>query len=173
MPFKKSEIIVTRKLPDPVEARMKELFNVRLNVDDRAMSRDELLKAVKTANCLVPTVTDKIDSSLLSQAGDQLKLIANFGNGVDNIDVAADGSLWIAGHPKVIDLIRHFASRGEKPAPSQVYILPMDNGLLGEPVDIFTSLGEDLSASSVAAEHNGKIYMGGITPRKMLVCEPG
>lgn len=93
--------------------------------------------------------------------------------GVDNIDVAADGSLWIAGHPKVIDLIRHFASRGEKPAPSQVYILPVDNGLLGEPVDIFTSLGDNLSASSVAAEHNGKIYMGGITPRKMLVCEPG
>jgi arylesterase/paraoxonase len=49
----------------------------------------------------------------------------------------------------------------------------MDNGVLAEPVDIFTSVGEDLSASSVAAEHNGKIYMGGITPRKMLVCQPG
>lgn len=92
---------------------------------------------------------------------------------VDNIDVAEDGSVWVAGHPKVIDLIMHFASKGEKPAPSKVYVLPMDNGLLAEPVDIFTSTGDDLSASSVAAEHNGKIYMGGITPRKMLVCEPG
>lgn len=93
--------------------------------------------------------------------------------GVDNVDVAADGSVWVAGHPKVIDLIRHFASKGEKPAPSQVYLIPVDNGVLAEPVDIFTSMGDDLSASSVAVEHNGKIYMGGITPRKMLVCQPG
>ncbi|ARN75815.1 SMP-30/gluconolactonase/LRE family protein [Oceanicoccus sagamiensis] len=97
--------------------------------------------------------------------------------GVDNIDVAVDGAVWVAGHPKVIDLIGHFASQGEKPAPSQVYILPLDtmanDGSLAAPVDIFTSLGDDLSASSVAAEHQGKFYIGGITPKKMLVCTPG
>lgn len=97
----------------------------------------------------------------------------DLGMGVDNIDVAEDGGVWVAGHPKVIDLIGHFISQGQKPAPSQVYLLPMDNGALGEPVDIFTSVGDNLSASSVAVEHRGKIYMGGITPRKMLVCQPG
>lgn len=97
--------------------------------------------------------------------------------GVDNIDVAEDGSVWVAGHPKVIDLIGHFASKGEKLAPSQVYVLALDtisaDGSLAAPVDLFTSLGDDLSASSVAVEHGGKFYIGGITPTKMLVCEPG
>ena len=91
----------------------------------------------------------------------------------DNIDVAEDGSVWVAGHPQVITLIKHFLTKGETTARSQVYVLPMDNGLLADPVDIFTSSGDDLSASSVAAEHNGKIYIGGVTPRKILVCEPG
>ncbi len=97
--------------------------------------------------------------------------------GVDNIDVAADGTVWVAGHPKVMALISHFASQGENPAPSQVYVLPLDtmanDGTLAAPVDMFTSLGDDLSASSVAAEFQGKFYLGGITPKKMLVCQPG
>jgi arylesterase/paraoxonase len=93
---------------------------------------------------------------------------------VDNIDVAADGGVWVAGHLKVIDLIRHFISKGERPAPSQVYLLPAaDNGKLQQPIDMFTSLGDDLSASSVAIEFGGKFYMGGITPRHFLVCQPG
>jgi glyoxylate reductase len=66
---------------------MRELFDARLNVDDRPMSVTQLTEAVKTADVLVPTVTDRIDRSLISQAGPQLKLIANFGNGVDNIDL--------------------------------------------------------------------------------------
>jgi arylesterase/paraoxonase len=105
----------------------------------------------------------------------ELSHISSIGLGMapDNIDVAEDGSVWVAGHPRVLALIKHFISKGEKSAPSRVYVLPMDNGLLADPVDIFTSSGDDLSASSVAAEHNGKIYIGGITPRKMLVCEPG
>ena len=86
---KKPVVIVTRKLPDPVETRMRELFNTKLNLSDNAMTKDELVEAVKSADVLVPTVTDTIDSDLIEQAGDQLKLIANFGNGVDNIDVAA------------------------------------------------------------------------------------
>jgi glyoxylate reductase len=80
-------VIVTRRLPDVVETRMRELFDARLNIDDRPMSRDELIEAAKKAQVLVPTVTDRIDSGVLSQAGDQLKLIAQFGTGVDNIDL--------------------------------------------------------------------------------------
>ena len=85
---KKPLVIVTRKLPDSVELRMRELFDARLNADDKPMSAAQLAEAVKTADVLVPTVTDEIDASVLSKAGEQLKLIANFGNGVDNIDVA-------------------------------------------------------------------------------------
>ena len=90
MPGKKKPLVViTRKLPDPVETRMRELFDARLNVEDRPMTQPELVAAVKEADVLVPTVTDQIDAALIAQAGDNLKLIANFGNGVDKIDVAA------------------------------------------------------------------------------------
>ena len=83
----KPTVIVTRKLPQPVEARMRELFDARLNEDDTPMTRDELIHAVETATVLVPTVTDRIDRAVLSRAGPDLKLIANFGTGVDNIDL--------------------------------------------------------------------------------------
>jgi glyoxylate reductase len=73
--------------PDIVETRMRELFNTRLNADDHPFSHAELIAAAKDAEVLVPTVTDRIDKAVITQAGDQLKLIANFGNGVDNIDV--------------------------------------------------------------------------------------
>ncbi|MFZ1815467.1 MAG: D-glycerate dehydrogenase [Rhizobiaceae bacterium] len=89
MPRNKPLVVVTRKLPDAVETRMRELFDTELNLDDHPMSQAELVNAVKKANVLVPTVTDRIDQALISQAGENLKLIANFGNGVDNIDVAA------------------------------------------------------------------------------------
>jgi glyoxylate reductase len=85
---KKPLVVVTRKLPDSVETRMRELFDARLNLDDKPMSHADLAEAAKIADVLVPTVTDRIDASVLSQSGDKLKLIANFGNGVDNIDVA-------------------------------------------------------------------------------------
>jgi glyoxylate reductase len=84
---KKPLVIVTRKLPDAVETRMRELFDARLNIDDKPLSAAELADAVKAAQVLVPTVTDRIDRALIAQAGHQLKLIANFGNGVDNIDL--------------------------------------------------------------------------------------
>src|SRR5437016_1093598 len=86
---KKPLVVVTRKLPDRVETRMRELFDARLNLDDKPMSQAELAEAARTADVLVPTVTDRLDGTVLAKAGDQLKLIANFGNGVDNIDVAA------------------------------------------------------------------------------------
>jgi glyoxylate reductase len=85
--MKKPLVIVTRKLPDVVETRMRELFDARLNIDDKPMTQAQLIEAMKTADVLVPTVTDRIDRSVLAQAGPQLKLIANFGTGVDNIDL--------------------------------------------------------------------------------------
>jgi glyoxylate reductase len=88
MPKKKPLVVVTRRLPDMVETRMRELFDARLNVEDRALSQNELAEAVKMADVLVPTITDRIDNGVLAQAGPNLKLIANFGNGVDHIDVA-------------------------------------------------------------------------------------
>jgi glyoxylate reductase len=84
---KKPLVIVTRKLPDTIETRMRELFDARLNLDDKPLSQAELVEAVKTADVLVPTVTDRVDSAVLGQSGERLRLIANFGNGVDNIDV--------------------------------------------------------------------------------------
>ena len=85
---KKPLVIVTRKLPDTIETRMRELFDARLNIEDKPFTQAQLVEAVKTADVLVPTVTDHIDKAVLGQTGEQLRLIANFGNGVDNIDVA-------------------------------------------------------------------------------------
>ncbi|MGB7287038.1 MAG: D-glycerate dehydrogenase [Salaquimonas sp.] len=104
MPHQKPKIIVTRKLPNSVEARMGELFDTRFNLEDVPFSRAQLIDAVKTAQCLVPCVTDKIDRSVISQAGEQLKLIANFGNGVDNIDVdaAAEIGITVTNTPNVL-----------------------------------------------------------------------
>ena len=87
MPHSRPLVIVTRRLPDVIETRMKELFEVRLNLDDRPFSQEELRAAVKEAEILVPTVTDKIDAAILNEAGPQLKLIASFGTGVDHIDL--------------------------------------------------------------------------------------
>ncbi|ROT97753.1 2-hydroxyacid dehydrogenase [Histidinibacterium lentulum] len=81
-------VVVTRRLPEAVEARMGELFDVRLNPDDAPMDRAALVAAMQGADVLVPTITDRIDAGLLGQAGDRLKLIANYGAGVDHIDVA-------------------------------------------------------------------------------------
>ena len=86
---KKPLVIVTRKLPDSVETRMRELFDARLNLDYKPLTQAQLGEAVKAADVLVPTVTDRIDAGVLKEAGPNLKLIANFGNGVDNIDVQA------------------------------------------------------------------------------------
>ena len=89
MAKKKPLVVITRKLPDVIETRLMELFDVRLNVDDEAMSEAELTEAVKTADVLVPTITDTIDAKLIAAAGKKLKLIANYGTGVDHIDLAA------------------------------------------------------------------------------------
>ena len=93
---KKPLVVITRKLPDPVETRMRELFDTRLNIDDKPMSREALAAAMQEADVLVPTITDRIDDKLIAGAGANLKLIANFGNGVEHIDVVAAGKKGIA-----------------------------------------------------------------------------
>ena len=88
MTKKRLSVVVTRRLPDAVETRLSELFDVKLRLDDVPMTRTELSQAMKTADVLVPTISDEIDAAMIGQAGEQLKLIANYGAGVDNIDVA-------------------------------------------------------------------------------------
>lgn len=82
------KVIVTRKLPDAVETRMRELFDAELNLEDRPFAPEDLVAAMSRADVLVPTVTDRLDAKLISRAGERLRLIAQFGAGVDNIDVA-------------------------------------------------------------------------------------
>ena len=101
---KKPIVVITRKLPDQVETRMRELFDARLNVEDQPMTQPGLVAAVREADVLVPTVTDRIDAALIAQAGENLKLIANYGNGVDNIDVvaAAGKGITVTNTPNVL-----------------------------------------------------------------------
>jgi glyoxylate reductase len=86
---KKPLVVVTRRLPEHIETRMRELFDARLNVDDRPMSESEIVEAMGEADVLVPTITDPINAPIIAQAGDRMKLIANFGTGVDHIDVTS------------------------------------------------------------------------------------
>jgi len=88
MPAPRLSVVVTRRLPEPVETRMRELFDVDLRDPDTKMTRDELGAALRRADVIVPCVTDQIDAALLAQAGEKLKLIANYGAGIDHIDVA-------------------------------------------------------------------------------------
>ena len=101
---KKPIVIVTRKLPDVVEERMSELFDARFNSDDTPMTHAQLVAAAKEADVLVPTVTDRIDRGVLSQAGPQLRLIANFGTGVDNVDLdtARNRAITVTNTPGVL-----------------------------------------------------------------------
>ncbi len=95
MPEKRLKVIVTRRLPPVVEARLAELFDTTLNREDVPLTRQELVQAMQRADVLVPTITDTIDAGMLAQAGPQLKLIANYGVGVDHIDVATARSRGI------------------------------------------------------------------------------
>lgn len=87
MPGTHLKVVVTRKLPEPVETRLSELFDVTLNETDALMDRKQLADALREADVLIPTICDQIDSRLIAGAGDQLKLIANYGAGFDHIDV--------------------------------------------------------------------------------------
>jgi len=89
MAVRKPKVVVTRRLPDLVETRMRELFDAELNLTDEPLSQAALADAMQRADVLAPTITDRIDKKVIEQAGPQLKLIANFGAGVDHIDVTA------------------------------------------------------------------------------------
>ena len=104
MPTERLSVIVTRRLPEVVETRMTELFDVSLRSEDTPMTREALADAMRRADVLVPTITDMIDASLLGQAGTKLKLIANFGAGVDNIDVqtARQRGILVSNTPGVL-----------------------------------------------------------------------
>ena len=97
-------VVVTRKLPEPVETRMRELFEVTLNESDAPMSPEALGEAMRTAHVLVPTLTDRIDQRLLAHAGENLRLIANYGAGVDHIDVetARSRGILVSNTPGVL-----------------------------------------------------------------------
>jgi glyoxylate reductase len=101
---KKLTVVITRKLPDPVETRMRELFDARLNVDDHPMSETELRAAMQEADVLVPTVTDRITAEMIEGAGEQLKLISSYSNGVDHIDTgaAAKRGIIVTNTPNVL-----------------------------------------------------------------------
>ena len=98
------KVVVTRRLPEPVETRMRELFDVTLNETDQPMGAEALRAAMKTADVLVPTLTDRIDQGLLAQAGPNLHLIANYGAGVDHIDVetARSRGILVSNTPDVL-----------------------------------------------------------------------
>ena len=93
-----------RKLPDAIETRMMELFEVELNLDDHSLARDEVIAAVKRADVLVPTVTDKLDAGVLNASGENLRLIATFGTGIDNVDleVACRRGITVTNTPDVL-----------------------------------------------------------------------
>ncbi|MEQ9348683.1 MAG: NAD(P)-dependent oxidoreductase, partial [Thalassospira sp.] len=104
MTKKKPLVVVTRKLPEAIETRMMELFDARLNIDDAPMSKADLINAVKEADVLVPTVTDRIDAAVLAHAGPNLRLIANFGTGVDHVDLqtARSRGITVTNTPDVL-----------------------------------------------------------------------
>lgn len=103
-PQKKLNVVVTRKLPGVVELRLKELFGAQLNMTDQPFSPDQLAEAVATADILVSTVTDRIDGRVLARAGENFRMIAQFGAGVDNIDVqsATQRGITVTNTPGVL-----------------------------------------------------------------------
>ena len=104
MPAQRLSVVVTRRLPEPVETRLKELFDVELRDPDTPMTREELADAMRRADVLVPTITDEIDAGLLGQAGERLRLIANYGAGVDHLDVttARQRGILVSNTPGVL-----------------------------------------------------------------------
>ncbi|SPF77938.1 2-hydroxyacid dehydrogenase [Pseudoprimorskyibacter insulae] len=104
MPSKRLSVVVTRRLPEVVETRLSELFNAKLRDSDEPMSREDLVAAMQSADVLVPTLTDRIDAGMIGQAGPDLKLIANYGAGVDHIDVdtARTNGIMVSNTPGVV-----------------------------------------------------------------------
>ena len=105
MKLSNPSVVITRKLPEMVEDRMLELFvNVNQNIDDAPYSRDQLQEALESCDILVPTLTDELDLELLSNPKNTVKLIANFGNGTDHIDIqsARNAGIVVTNTPNVL-----------------------------------------------------------------------
>jgi glyoxylate reductase len=104
MPSARPSVVLTRRLPDVVETRLKELFDVTLRDTDHPMTRDELAQTMRGADVLVPTITDQIDAAMIAGAGARLKMIANYGAGVDHIDVlsARQRGVLVSNTPGVV-----------------------------------------------------------------------
>ncbi len=104
MSEKRLKVVVTRRLPGPVELRLKELFDTELNESDTALTAGQLVDAVQRADVLVSTVTDQVDGRVLAQAGERLRLIAQFGAGIDNVDVqsAVQRGITVTNTPGVL-----------------------------------------------------------------------
>lgn len=83
------KVIATRRLPEAVEARMATLFDAGLNESDAPLGRDALGAAMADCDALAISLTDRIDGDLIRGAGTRLKLIANYGAGIDNVDLSA------------------------------------------------------------------------------------
>ena len=137
---KKPLVVVTRKLPDSIETRMRELFDARLNLDDTPMTPEQIADAVRTADVLVPTVTDLINEDLLKDPECKLRMIANFGNGVDNIDVIAAHArgITVTNTPKVLTDAKnqHAASTAtEQKRPNAINSPPAERPQLGSRVE--------------------------------------
>ncbi|WP_108262520.1 2-hydroxyacid dehydrogenase [Mangrovicoccus ximenensis] len=98
------KVVVTRRLPEAVEKRLADLFDTTLREDDTPMTKAELIEAIRTADVLVPTVTDQIDAGMIAQAGPNMKLFANYGAGVDHIDVrtARQRGILVSYTPNVV-----------------------------------------------------------------------
>ena len=89
MPHRRLKVGVTRKLPQAVETRLAALFDVAFNADDAPLSREELVALARDVDVLAPTLGDTLDAAFFEAAGERMKLIANFGAGVDHIDITA------------------------------------------------------------------------------------
>jgi glyoxylate reductase len=89
MPHRPLKVAVTRKLPDVVEARLDALFDVSFNRSDAPMARNDLAALAQSVDVLAPTIGDHLDADFFKAKGERLRLVANFGAGVDHIDVAA------------------------------------------------------------------------------------
>ena len=101
---KQFKVAVTRQLPEPVETRMKELFDVNLSNSPYPLTRKQLLEIVQDCDVLVPTIGDKIDGNFIKESGKKLKLIANYGVGFDHIDVlnATKRGITVTNTPNVL-----------------------------------------------------------------------
>src|SRR3954469_12675459 len=90
------KVIVTRRLPEPVEAELEARFGAEINRSGKGLDRDALADALRGCDVLACSVGDRIDAALIGEAGARVRLIANFGVGVDHIDVAAARAKGIA-----------------------------------------------------------------------------